>query len=104
MLTRVIYKRRKEKERRLAQLLLIATAVLAIGGAGITACFTAIGHVSCQNSLGKGGTSARDSTGMRKKWVLLIIRIVATARKWAVAYVTGHTRYHDRLQAEAILG
>jgi hypothetical protein len=24
---------------------------------------------------------------MRKKWVLLIIRIVATARKWAVAYV-----------------
>jgi hypothetical protein len=25
---------------------------------------------------------------MRKKWVLLIIRIVATARKWAVAYVT----------------
>jgi hypothetical protein len=44
--------------------------------------------LSCQNSLGKGGNSARDSTGMRKKWVLLIIRIVATARKWAVAYVT----------------
>ena len=28
-----------------AQLLLIATAVVAIGGAGIAACFTAIGHV-----------------------------------------------------------
>ena len=45
MPTRIIYKRRKEKERRLAKLLLIATAVLAIGGAGIAACFTAIGHV-----------------------------------------------------------
>ena len=45
MPTRIIYKRRKEKERRLAQLLLIATAVLAIGRAGIAACFTAIGHV-----------------------------------------------------------
>ncbi len=45
MPTRIIYKRRKEKERSLAQLLLIATAVLAIGGAGIAACFTAIGHV-----------------------------------------------------------
>ena len=45
MPTRIIYKRRKEKEKRLAQLLLIATAVLAIGGAGIAACFTAIGHV-----------------------------------------------------------
>ena len=45
MPTRIIYKRRKEKERRLAKLLLIATAVLAIGGAGIAACFTAIMHV-----------------------------------------------------------
>jgi hypothetical protein len=49
MPTRIIYKRRKEKEKRLAQLLLIAAAVLAIGGAGIddhiAACFTAIGHV-----------------------------------------------------------
>jgi hypothetical protein len=45
MPTRVIYKRRKEKERCLAQLLLIAAAVIAIGGAGIAACFTAIGHV-----------------------------------------------------------
>ena len=73
MPTRIIYKRRKEKEKRLAKLLLIATVVLAIGA------------LSCQNSFGKGGTSARDSTWMRKKWVLLIIRIVATARKWAVA-------------------
>ena len=39
----IIYKRRKEKERR--EVLLIATAVLAIGGAGIAACFTAIMHV-----------------------------------------------------------
>ena len=45
MPTRIIYKRRKEKEKRLAKLLLIATVVLAIGGAGIAACFTAIGHV-----------------------------------------------------------
>ncbi len=47
MPTRIIYKRRKEKERRLAQLLFIAAAVLAIrvGGAGIAACFTAIGHL-----------------------------------------------------------
>ena len=45
MPTRIIYKRRKEKEKRLAQLLLIATAVLAIGGAGIAACITAVGHV-----------------------------------------------------------
>jgi molybdopterin biosynthesis enzyme MoaB len=45
MPTRIIYKRRNEKEKRLAKLLLIATVVLAIGGAGIAACFTAIGHV-----------------------------------------------------------
>ena len=45
MPTRIIYKRRNEKEKRLAKLLFIATVVLAIGGAGIAACFTAIGHV-----------------------------------------------------------
>ncbi len=45
MPTRIIYKRRNEKEKRLAKLLLIATVVLAIGGAVIAACLTAIGHV-----------------------------------------------------------
>ena len=54
MPTRIIYKRRKEKEKRLAQLLLIATAVLAIGGAGIAACFTAIGHVDAVQRSGLG--------------------------------------------------
>ena len=41
MPTRIIYKRRNEKEKRLAKLLLIATVVLAIGGAGIAACHRA---------------------------------------------------------------
>ena len=95
MPTRIIYKRRKEKERRLAKLLLIATAVLAIGGAGIAACFTAIGHVdavqrsempefSWKKWYQRGGEFDWDAQEVGS----IIIRIVATARKWAVAYVT----------------
>ena len=48
-------------------------------------------------------------TGTRKKWVLLIITIVATARKWAVAYVTaalpvGYGKYGAQADQSAQLG